>query len=99
MFVLGNFLSAFGQVLGMALTLYLYVVIASAILSWVNPDPYNPIVRFLRGATEPVFYRLRRVLPLYAGGIDFTPIVVILLIYFLQMFLVDTLVQMGTRLR
>lgn len=99
MFVLGNFLSAFGQVLGMALTLYLYVVVASAILSWVNPDPYNPIVRFLRGATEPVFYRLRRVLPLYAGGIDFTPVVVILLIYFLQMFLVDTLVQMGSRLR
>lgn len=99
MFVFGNFLAALAQVLGMALTLYMYVVIASAVLSWVNPDPYNPIVRFLRGATEPVFYRLRRVVPLYAGGIDFTPIVVILLIIFLQSFLVDTLLQLGARLQ
>ena len=99
MFVFGNFLAAIAQVLGMALTLYMYVVIASAVLSWVNPDPYNPIVRFLRGATEPVFYRLRRVVPLYAGGIDFTPIVVILLIIFLQSFLVDTLLQLGARLQ
>jgi YggT family protein len=99
MFVLGNFLVAMAQVLGMVLTLYLYVVVGSAILSWVNPDPYNPIVRFLRGATEPVYRRLRRVLPLYAGGIDFTPMVVILLIVFLQSFLVDTLVQMGARLQ
>jgi YggT family protein len=99
MFVLGNFLVALAQVLGTVLTLYLYVVVGSAILSWVNPDPYNPIVRFLRGATEPVYRRLRRVLPLYAGGIDFTPMVVILLIVFLQSFLVDTLVQMGARLQ
>jgi YggT family protein len=99
MFVLGNFLVALAQVLGMVLTLYMYVVVGSAILSWVNPDPYNPIVRFLRGATEPVYRRLRRVLPLYAGGIDFTPMVVILLIVFLQSFLVDTLVQMGARLQ
>jgi YggT family protein len=99
MFVLGNFMVALAQVLGMVLTLYLYVVVGSAILSWVNPDPYNPIVRFLRGATEPVYRRLRRVLPLYAGGIDFTPMVVILLIVFLQSFLVDTLVQMGARLQ
>jgi YggT family protein len=99
MFVLGNFLVALAQVLGMMLTLYLYIVVGSAILSWVNPDPYNPIVRFLRGATEPVYRRLRRVLPLYAGGIDFTPMVVILLIVFLQSFLVDTLVQVGARLQ
>lgn len=99
MFVLGNFLVALAQVLGMVLTLYMYLVVGSAILSWVNPDPYNPIVRFLRGATEPVYRRLRRVLPLYAGGIDFTPMVVILLIVFLQSFLVDTLVQMGARLQ
>jgi YggT family protein len=99
MFVLGNFLVALAQVLGMVLTLYLYIVVGSAILSWVNPDPYNPIVRFLRGATEPVFRRLRRVVPLYAGGIDFTPMAVILLIVFLQTFLVDTLVQIGARLQ
>ena len=99
MFVLGNFLYALAQVLGMVLTLYLYIGVGSAILSWVNPDPYNPIVRFLRGATEPVYRRIRRVVPLYAGGIDFTPMAVIILIVFLQSFLVDPLVQMGARLQ
>lgn len=98
MFVLGNFLHALAQVLGLVLNIYMWIVIASAILSWVNPDPYNPIVRFLRGATEPVYYRLRRVIPLYAGGIDFTPMVVILLIIFLQSFLVDTLLRLAIEL-
>jgi len=98
MFVLGNFLHALAQVLGLVLNIYMWIVIASAILSWVNPDPYNPIVRFLRSATEPVYYRLRRVIPLYAGGIDFTPMVVILLVIFLQSFLVDTLLRLALEL-
>jgi YggT family protein len=82
-----------------ALSIYFYVVIASAILSWVNPDPYNPIVRFLRGLTEPVYYRLRRYLPfLVVGGIDLTPIVVILLIQFLQIGLVGNLMELALRM-
>jgi YggT family protein len=67
--------------------IYAYIVVARAILSWVNPDPYNPIVRFLYGATEPVLQRIRRILPLQAGGIDFTPMVLIFALFFVSNFL------------
>lgn len=98
MFVLSNLLTAIAGVLGMVLTLYMYIVIARALLSWVNPDPRNPIVRFLYNATEPLLYRVRRVLP-SMGGIDFSPLVVIVGIYFLQSFLVTTLVEVAARMR
>jgi len=94
MIVLSNFLIGVGMILNTVLNLYFWVVIASAVLTWVNPDPYNPIVRFLRGATEPVYYRIRRVLPLNFGGIDFTPLIVLLAIQFLQIFVVNTLYQL-----
>ncbi|NJB66645.1 YggT family protein [Desulfobaculum xiamenense] len=69
----------------MALNLYKWIVIISALVSWVRPDPYNPVVRFLRGATEPVFYRVRRWLPfVFVGGVDLSPIVVIFAIIFLE---------------
>ncbi len=93
--ILGNFLMAVAMILNTVLNLYWWVVVASAVLSWVNPDPYNTIVRFLRGATEPVYYRLRRVLPINMGGIDFTPLIVLLAITFLQIFLVNTLMQVA----
>ena len=95
MIVLSNFLMAVGMVLNTILNIYFWIVIASAVLTWVNPDPYNPIVRFLRNATEPVYYRVRRILPLNFGGMDFTPIVVLLAIQFLQVFLVNTLYQVA----
>ena len=98
MFVLSNLLTAIAGVLGMVLTLYMYIVIARALLSWVNPDPRNPIVRFLYNATEPLLYRVRRVLP-SMGGVDFSPLVVIVGIYFLQSFLVTTLVEVAARMR
>lgn len=98
MFVLGNFLLALAEIVGVVLRIYSWIVVASAVLSWVNPDPYNPIVRFLRSATDPVMYRIRRVLPLVFGGVDFTPIVVLLAIQFLQIFLVPTLRQLAFRL-
>jgi len=91
MFICANFLGALASVLQLVLTLYMWIVIARALISWVNPDPYNPIVRFLYNATEPVLYRVRRRLPLFAGGIDFSPLIVIFLIYFLQAFLVQSL--------
>jgi len=91
MFIFANFLGALASVLQLVLTLYMWIVIARALISWVNPDPYNPIVRFLYNATEPVLYRVRRRLPLFAGGIDFSPLIVIFLIYFLQAFLVQSL--------
>jgi len=99
MFILANFVAALATVVDYLLWIYLWIVIARALISWVNPDPYNPIVRFLYGATEPVLYRLRRALPLYAGGIDFSPIVVFIAILFLQQFLVQSLYDLGRTLR
>jgi YggT family protein len=98
MFVFSNFLIAIAKILDIGLSLYMYILIARAIISWVNPDPYNPIVRFLNSVTEPVLFRLRKRLPLFFGGMDFSPIVVILAIIFIQSFVVQSLVQMATRL-
>lgn len=91
MFVLSNFLNALAYVLSIVLNIYMWLIIARAVLSWVNPDPYNPIVRFLYNVTEPVLGYFRRRLPLIYGGIDFSPIAVLLLIVFCQYFLVQTL--------
>ena len=95
MFILGYFLQALASVIHIALTFYIFVVIARAVLSWVSPDPYNPIVRFLYKATEPVLYRVRRILP-DMGGVDLSPLVVILAIYFLKAFIVKSLYMMAT---
>ena len=75
-----------------------WIVIIAALISWVNPDPRNPIVRFLYNATEPLLSRVRRAVP-YMGGIDFSPLLVIVAIYFLQSFLVNSLVDLASRLR
>jgi YggT family protein len=91
MFILGNLLSALATVIDLVLHLYMWIVIARAVISWVNPDPYNPIVRILYSATEPVLLALRRRLPLYFGGIDFSPFLVILAIIFLRQFVVASL--------
>jgi len=98
MFVFSNLMIAIARILDIGLSLYMYVVIARAILSWVNPDPYNPIVRFLNSVTEPVLFRIRKRLPLFLGGIDFSPILVILVIIFIQAFVVQSLVQMAARI-
>jgi YggT family protein len=99
MFILANLVEALAAVVNMLLTLYMWIVIARAVISWVNPDPYNPIVRFLYSVTEPVLYRLRRALPLYAGGIDFSPILVFVVILFLQRFLVQSLYDLAQSMR
>lgn len=89
-------LRALAQVLDTVLFLYMWIVIISALLSWVNPDPYNPIVRILRNLTEPVFYRIRRWIPfVFIGGIDLSPIVVLLLIMFLRTALVGNLYRLA----
>lgn len=98
MFVLANLLDAIAQILDMALSIYVYVIIARALVSWVNPDPYNPIVRFLYNATEPVLYRIRRAVP-YLGGIDLSPIIAILAIVFIKKFLIATLIDIAFRLK
>ena len=97
MFVLANFFFAVAGVLNLVLTLYLWIIIIRALLTWVNPDPRNPIVRFLHNATEPVLNPVRRALP-YMGGIDLSPLVVIVAIYFLQIFLVSSLQDLAVRM-
>lgn len=91
MFILSYFFNALAIVISFILNAYMWIIIGRAIISWVNADPYNPIVRFLYDVTEPVLYRIRRYLPVSAGPIDFSPMLVILLIMFLLNFLVPTL--------
>ena len=99
MFVISNFLVAIAKILNIALSLYMWIVIGRAIISWVNPDPYNPIVKFLNAVTEPILYPIRKKIPINLGGIDFSPILVILAIIFLQSFLVKTLMQLAASMR
>lgn len=95
MFIVGYLFEALAYVIAMVLNIYMWIIIARAVLSWVNPDPYNPIVRFLYSATEPVLGAVRRQIPLFFGGIDFAPMVVILAIVFLEKFLVPTLFSLA----
>jgi YggT family protein len=100
MFVLGNIVLGVAKVLGVILNIYMWVVIIRALLSWVNPDPYNPIVQFLTRVTEPVLRPIRKLLPPWKmGGLDLSPLIVILIIYFLEIAVVDTLVRIGYSLR
>jgi len=100
MFVAGNFLMGIAQVLDLGPTAYQWIIIARAILSWVNPDPYNPIVRFLYNVTEPVLYRVRRTLPFaYVSGLDLSPLIVLAAILFAKIFVVQSLMQIATQLR
>ena len=96
MFIVSNFLVAVAKILDMGLSLYMWIIIGRAVISWVNPDPYNPIVRFLNAVTEPVLYPIRRRL-IHFGGFDFSPILVIMAIIFLQAFLVQSLIQLASR--
>jgi YggT family protein len=98
MFVIGYFLNALATVLDYALIFYMWIIIARAVLSWVSPDPYNPIVRFIHNVTEPVLYPLRTRLPLAFSGIDFSPIIVLLVIIFLRSFVVNTLLRLAATL-
>jgi len=98
MFIIGYFLSALGTVLDYALLIYMWIIIARAVLSWVSPDPYNPIVRFIHNVTEPVMYPIRRRFPLGFGGIDFSPMLVLLAIIFLRSFVVNSLLRLAATL-
>jgi YggT family protein len=94
---LSNFLTAIAKVLDVVLSIFMWIVIARAILSWVSPDPYNPIVRFIHNITEPVLHQVRKRLPLNFGGIDFSPIIVLLAVIFLQQFVVQSLYDLALR--
>lgn len=95
MFVLNNFMMAIAGIIDFLLTVYTWVIIGRAVVSWVNADPYNPIVRFLHEVTEPLLGKIRRMLPFSTGGLDFSPVILILAVMFLQSFLVPTLRHMA----
>jgi len=99
MFILGNFIAAVAHILDIILNIYLWVIIMRALISWVNPDPHNPIVRLLYQLTEPVLAPVRRLIPLRNIGIDFSPVIVLILIIFLQSFLVTSLIQLSRGFR
>ncbi len=95
MFVFGDLLVAVARILDTLLEIYKWVVIIAALISWVSPDPYNPIVRFLYSVTEPVLRPIRKLVPPYRIGIDFSPLIAILIIMFLQYALINTLYRVG----
>ena len=99
MFVLSNFVLALARLAELVINAYIWIIIARAIISWVNPDPSNPIVRFLYRVTEPVLRPIRYRLPTFAMGLDLSPMVLILVLYFLDWFLVSTLRDLALSLR
>jgi YggT family protein len=98
-FVAENLILALANLLHLVLQAYFWIIIARAVLSWVNPDPFNPIVRFLYRVTEPVLRPIRHRLPTLSIGIDLSPMVVILAILFLDSFLISTLRDLALSLR
>ncbi|WP_297953033.1 YggT family protein [uncultured Desulfobulbus sp.] len=98
MFMFGNFIKAIADLLNFVLSAYIWIIIARAVISWVNADPYNPVVRFLHQVTDPLLNRIRRFLPVM-GGFDLSPMVLIFAIIFLQSFLVPTLRQIAAGLQ
>ena len=98
MFVFGNLIMALAKVMNIVLTVYMWIIIVRALISWVNPDPYNQIVIVLYRITEPVLAPVRRMIPLRNIGLDFSPIIVLLAIMFLRYFLVETMIQLAQRL-
>jgi len=98
MFVIGNLITALATILDYLLTALNWLIIIRALISWVNPDPYNPIVQFLYKFTEPILAPFRRLVPAYSLGIDISPIIALIAIWFAKLFLVNTLFGIALRL-
>ncbi len=99
MYVVGNFIAAIAVILGYLISILTWLIIIRALISWVNPDPRNIIVQILYKITEPILAPLRRIIPLYNIGIDVSPIIAILCLWFVKLFIVRTLVELALRLR
>jgi YggT family protein len=99
MFVLANLMTAVAQIIDIVLSIYMWIIIIRALISWVNPDPHNPIVQLLYKLTEPVLYQIRRLVPAYGYGIDLSPLIALLVVIFLKAFLVASLYQLAQRMR
>jgi YggT family protein len=95
MFVFGNVILGIAKVFDVVLNIYMWIIIIRALVSWVNPDPSNPIVQILAKMTEPVLRPLRKIVPPYKVGIDFSPLIAILVIIFLQYAVINTLYRIG----
>jgi YggT family protein len=96
MFIFGNVILGIAEVLDWILVAYMWVIIIRALISWVNPDPYNPIVRVLATVTEPALRPIRKLAPPHRVGIDLSPMIAILIIIFLRIAVVRTLIRIGT---
>jgi len=98
MFVLGDLIIAVATILDYILGIYKWILLITVLLSWVNPDPYNPIVRFLHAVTDPVLRPIRRLIGFSFGPIDISPVIVFFIIVFVQSFLIRTLIKLGYQL-
>lgn len=99
MFVLGNFIAALTTILDYTLTILNWLIIIRALISWVNPDPFNPIVQILYKITEPLLAPFRRIIPIHTVGLDISPIFALIFIWFLKLFLIRTLFGIALRLQ
>ena len=99
MFILGNLLLAIAHILDIILNIYTWIIIIAALISWVNPDPNNPIVRFLYSVTEPVLRQVRRLFKIGFAGIDISPVIVILIILFIRRFLITSLIEIALKMK
>jgi YggT family protein len=99
MFIFANLLLAVASILNILLSAYMWIIIISSLISWVNPDPYNPIVRFLHAVTEPVLRPIRKIIGYRLGVIDISPMVVILAILFVKYFLIQSLIEFAYKLK
>ena len=99
MFIFANLILAIATILDYVLAIYKWLIIIAALISWVNPDPYNPVVRFLYNVTEPALRPIRRLIGYRLGPIDISPIIVILVIIFAQRFLIGSLIELGYKLK
>ena len=98
MFVLANLIGAVATILNMVITILIWLIIISAVISWVNPDPYNPIVQFLYRTTEPILRPIRRLIP-FRSPIDFSSMIAIIILFFLRLFVIDSLMDWSIRLK
>ncbi len=95
----GNLIVAIANVLNIVLELYMWIIIIAAVISWVSPDPYNPIVRFLYRVTEPALRPIRQLIGHRLGPLDISPMIVVLIIIFLQKFVVSSLFEIGYKIK
>lgn len=98
MFALGNLITTIAYILNIVLDLYFWVIFIRAILSWFRPNPYNPIVRTIYRLVDPVTYKISSVIPTRIGMVDISPFILMLIIIFLQKFVVKTLFDIGMRM-